>query len=71
MAQGKIKWFDPEKGYGFITPIEGSEDSKDVFVHISKFQQSDIANLQEGQSVSYEVEDNRGRKAATNITFEN
>ena len=40
MAQGKIKWFDPEKGYGFITPIEGSEDSKDVFVHISKFQQS-------------------------------
>ena len=36
MAQGKIKWFDPEKGYGFITPIEGSEDSKDIFVTLMK-----------------------------------
>ncbi len=71
MAQGVIKWFDSEKGYGFITPVEGSGDGKDIFVHISKFKEQEIANLQEGQKVSYEIEDNRGRKAATDIKFEN
>lgn len=62
MANGVVKWFDATKGYGFIKAEEG-----DIFVHVSKLQESGIDNLEEGQEVSYDLEDNRGRTAATNL----
>ncbi len=64
METGKVKWFNPTKGFGFIEP---SDKSKDVFVHISELQKQGIANLQEGQSISYEIEENRGRQSAVKI----
>ena len=64
MAQGKIKWFDPKKGYGFITPDDGS---KDAFLHISALEQAGIASIDEGQAVSYELAEQKGKQSATNI----
>jgi CspA family cold shock protein len=60
MASGTVKWFNAQKGYGFIQPDDGS---KDVFVHISAVEQSGIGSLQEGQKLSYEVE--RGQQGKT------
>jgi CspA family cold shock protein len=61
MATGTVKWFNPAKGYGFITPDEGG---KDVFVHISAVQQAGLGSLNEGQRVTYEgVKEPRGMKA--------
>ncbi len=57
MARGTVKWFNAEKGYGFITPDEGGED---VFVHFSGIEGSGYRSLQEGDKVSYEP--TRGRK---------
>ena len=53
MATGTVKWFNAQKGYGFIQPDDGS---KDVFVHISAVERSGIGNLHEGQKLSYELE---------------
>ena len=53
MATGTVKWFNTQRGYGFIQPDDGS---KDVFVHVSAVERSDIGNLQEGQKLSYELE---------------
>jgi cold shock protein len=53
MAVGTVKWFNTQKGYGFIQPDDGS---KDVFVHISAVERSGIGNLREGQKLSYELE---------------
>ena len=53
MATGTVKWFNAQKGYGFIQPDDGS---KDVFVHISAVERSGIGSLHEGQKLSYEVE---------------
>ena len=53
MATGTVKWFNAQKGYGFIQPDDGS---KNVFVHISAVERSGIGNLREGQKLSYEVE---------------
>ncbi len=65
MPQGKVKWYNPDKGYGFIAPDDGG---KDVFVHVSALQQAGISGLQDDQAVSYELEDGRdGRKSATNL----
>ena len=64
MATGKVKWFNPTKGYGFIAPDEGGAD---VFVHISAVQESGIASFDEGQSVSFDVETNKGKASATNL----
>jgi CspA family cold shock protein len=64
MAQGTVKWFNETKGYGFITPTDGS---KDVFVHISAVQDAGFRGLREGQKVSYEVVSNRGKESATNL----
>jgi cold shock protein len=59
--QGKVKWFNAEKGYGFIE----SEDGKDVFVHFSAIETEGFKTLEEGQSVSFEVvEGARGPQAA-------
>ena len=68
MAQGKIKWFDPKKGYGFITPDDGS---KDAFLHISALEKAGISQLDVGQAVSYELTEQRGKQAATEVTLIN
>jgi cold shock protein len=59
MATGTVKWFNSQKGYGFIQPDDGS---KDVFVHISAVERSGIGFLTEGQKISYEVENGRNGK---------
>jgi len=60
MARGKVKWFNNQKGYGFITPEEG----KDVFVHHSAIQGDGYKSLEEGQEVEFEIEtDDKGDKA--------
>jgi CspA family cold shock protein len=64
MATGTVKWFNPTKGFGFITPDEGS---KDVFVHITAVQRAGIQALTEGQKVSYELATERGKTAAVNL----
>jgi len=64
MATGKIKWFNPTKGYGFIVPDEGGAD---VFLHVSNLGNEDAHSIEEDQSISYEIEDNNGRKSAVNI----
>jgi CspA family cold shock protein len=59
--QGKVKWFNPDKGYGFIE----SEEGVDVFVHFSAIQTDGFKTLEEGQSVEFEtVEGDRGKQAA-------
>ncbi|MDD6259068.1 MAG: cold-shock protein [Erysipelotrichaceae bacterium] len=61
MATGKVKWFNAEKGYGFITTDEG----KDVFVHYSAIQSDGFKTLDEGQSVTFDItESDRGPQAA-------
>lgn len=66
MATGTVKWFNTQKGYGFIQPDEGGAD---VFVHISAVQNSGLTALDEGQKISYEiVKDKRtGKSAAGNL----
>ena len=64
MATGKVKWFNPAKGFGFIQPDQGGAD---VFVHISALEKLGIKSLNEGQAVSYELETQRGKTAAGNI----
>ena len=64
MATGTVKWFNVTKGYGFIQSDNGG---KDVFVHISKLEEKGIRNLQEGQKVSYDTENNKGKTSATNL----
>ena len=61
MNKGTVKWFNAEKGFGFIT----SEEGKDLFVHFSEIQKEGFKTLEEGQKVSFEiVEGNRGPQAA-------
>jgi len=64
MAIGTVKWFNATKGFGFIVPQDGG---KDVFVHITAVQKAGLQGLDEGQKVSYEVEMERGKAAATNL----
>ena len=64
MSNGKIKWFNPAKGYGFI---ENDAGGKDVFLHVSALEQAGIDTLEEGEAVSFEIGDNRGRENAINI----
>lgn len=66
MSQGKVKWFNADKGYGFIT----GEDGKDVFAHFSAIQGDGFKTLEEGQSVSYDVEDGQRGPQAVNIVKE-
>ena len=61
---GSVKWFNPSKGYGFISPDGGG---KDIFVHISALETSGIKNLSENQKVSYDEARNKDRISAGNI----
>lgn len=62
MATGTVKWFNDQKGFGFIAPDDGG---KDVFVHVSAVEQAGMRGLNEGQKLSYEiVTDNRSGKAS-------
>ncbi len=63
MAQGTVKWFSNEKGYGFIT----SEDGKDVFVHFSQIQSEGFKSLNEGTKVSFDIVDGQKGPQAENV----
>jgi len=64
MPQSTVKWFNSQKGYGFIQPQDGG---KDIFVHISAAQRAGLNELNEGQAVEYEEVSNRGRASAENL----
>ena len=64
---GVVKWFNPEKGFGFITPDQGGAD---VFVHITEVNRAKLGTLSEGQRVSYEIVSNRGRSSAGELSLE-
>jgi CspA family cold shock protein len=61
---GEVKWFNSQKGYGFIAPEGGNGD---VFVHISAVQRAGLETLEEGQMVSFEVVENKGKESAEEI----
>ncbi len=64
MPEGTVKWFNPDKGYGFIS----REDGDDLFVHFSEIQVEGFKTLDEGQAVSFEVtEGQNGKKQASNV----
>ena len=64
VAMGTVKWFNATKGYGFIQPDSGG---KDVFVHISAVERAGLSTLNEGQTVQYELVENRGKTSAENL----
>jgi CspA family cold shock protein len=64
MSTGTVKWFNAQKGYGFIKPEDGS---KDVFVHISAVERSGLGGLREDQKLSFDVEQDRGKASACNL----
>ncbi|WP_071442628.1 cold-shock protein [Traorella massiliensis] len=64
MKTGKVKWFNAEKGYGFIT----DETGKDIFVHFSAINSEGFKTLEEGQTVSYEVVEKERGPQASNVT---
>jgi len=64
VATGTVKFFNTQKGFGFITPNDGS---RDVFVHISAVERAGMSSLMEGQKVTYEVVTERGKQAAGNL----
>ena len=64
MTTGKIKWFNPAKGYGFI---ENGTGSKDVFLHVSALEKAGIETLTEGEEIEFEIGENKGKENAINI----
>ena len=64
MSNGKIKWFNPNKGYGFIVNDAGG---KDVFLHASALEQAGLDTLEEGEAVSFEIGEDKGKENAINI----
>lgn len=64
MATGTVKWYNPTKGYGFIVPDEGG---KDVFVHVSAVEKAGLRTLNEGQKISYELTEEKGKTFASNL----
>ena len=66
MPTGTVKFFNTQKGFGFIQPSDGS---KDVFVHISAVERAGLSTLNEGQKVSFEIVTERGKQAAGNLSL--
>lgn len=64
MSTGTVKWFNTTKGFGFIQPEDGG---KDVFVHISAVERAGLRGLNEGQRVSYQLTEERGKTAAVDL----
>jgi CspA family cold shock protein len=64
MATGTVKFFNTQKGFGFIAPTDGS---RDVFVHVSALERAGMSSLVEGQKVSFDVVTERGKTAASNL----
>ena len=64
MSQGKVKWFNSEKGYGFIQPEDGSSD---VFIHISELERTGYDNLNTDQNVSYDLDTKKDKIRAVNL----
>ena len=64
MATGTVKFFNSQKGFGFIAPDDGS---RDVFVHVSAVEKAGMRTLMEGQKVSFEIVTERGKQAAANL----
>ncbi|MGE0409669.1 MAG: cold-shock protein [Amphiplicatus sp.] len=64
MATGKVKWYNSQKGYGFIAPDDGG---KDVFVHATALETAGIRGLSDGQELSYETSEERGKLSATQL----
>ena len=64
MSTGTVKWFNAQKGYGFIQPDNGGQD---VFVHISAVEKAGLGSLNEGDKVSYEEVPNKGKTSAENL----
>ena len=65
MATGTVKWFNAQKGYGFIQPSDGG---RDVFVHISAVERAGMSTLNEGQKINYELVTEKGKTSAANLT---
>ena len=63
-STGTVKWFNEQKGFGFIQPAGGGED---VFVHISAVEKAGMRTLREGQKISYELVDSKGKTSAGNL----
>lgn len=66
MKYGSVKWFDPKKGYGFITP---DDSDKDVFIHITQVLKFNRRSLQQGQRLAFDTYSDRGRVAASISAF--
>lgn len=64
MPNGTVKWFNGQKGFGFIQPSDGG---KDVFVHITAVERSGLGSLNEGQKISFELANERGKTSAVNL----
>lgn len=64
MPSGTVKWFNSQKGFGFIQPDDGG---KDVFVHISAVERAGVSGLNEGQKISYDMVTDRGKTSAGNL----
>lgn len=65
MSTGVVKWFNTQKGYGFIQPEDGG---RDVFVHISAVERAGMSTLNEGQKINYELVTEKGKTSAANLT---
>ncbi len=64
MATGTVKWYNPQKGFGFIAPDDGG---KDVFVHATALEVAGIRGLDDGQQVSFELQEERGKTSAAQL----
>ena len=64
MATGTVKWFNPTKGFGFIEPSNGGGD---VFVHISAVEKAGMSGLNEGQTIEFDIEEQKGKQSACNL----
>jgi len=64
MASGKVKWYNPQKGFGFIAPNDGG---KDVFVHATALEAAGIRSLSDGQAVTFDITEERGKSSATGL----